>query len=173
MFACKLAATGFKGVELNELNLSLNEVAETPLDSIALPSSIFALCSLRGSYSRSYAVDLVFVRCTPDGESKTSNAGWGSGWAQESGGGSGGNRSITCDRPRRDEHHSGDKRPPSARLSRRSRYLSPRIPLPLKTQPHQFASTRGYAIRKAYHQPVERVGRWAIIPTPLCVRLVA
>ena len=79
MFACKLAATGFKGVELSELNLSLNVVAETPLDNFALPSSIFALCSLRGSYSRSYVVDLIFVRCTPDGESKTSDAGYGSG----------------------------------------------------------------------------------------------
>jgi len=53
MFACKLAATGFNGVELKEVNLSLNEVAETPLDNFALPSGIFVLCSLCGSYSRS------------------------------------------------------------------------------------------------------------------------
>lgn len=68
MLACKLAATGFSGVELSELNLSLNEVAETPLDSFALPSGIFALCSLCGSYGRSSVVDLVFARSTADGE---------------------------------------------------------------------------------------------------------
>ena len=68
MLACKLAATGFSGVELNELNLSLNEVAETPLDSFALPSDIFVLCSLCGSYGRSEVVDLFFARSTADGE---------------------------------------------------------------------------------------------------------
>jgi len=48
MLACKLAATGFNGVELNEVNLSLNEAAETPLDNFALPSGIFVLYSLCG-----------------------------------------------------------------------------------------------------------------------------
>jgi hypothetical protein len=59
MLACKLAATGFRGVELNEASLSLKEVAETPLDSFALPSGIFALYSLYGSYNRSEVADLV------------------------------------------------------------------------------------------------------------------
>ena len=49
ILACKLAATGFRGVELNKLNLSLSEVAETPLDNFALPSGIFVFYSLRGS----------------------------------------------------------------------------------------------------------------------------
>ena len=68
MLACKLAATGFSGVELNKVNLSLNEVAETPLDSFALPSGIFVLCNLRGSYNRSDVVDLASARFTGDGE---------------------------------------------------------------------------------------------------------
>ena len=43
ILACKLAATGFSGVELSEVNLSLKEVAEMPLDSFTRPSGIFAL----------------------------------------------------------------------------------------------------------------------------------
>ena len=69
MLACKLAATGFSGVELNEVSLSLNEVAETPLDNFALVSGIFMPCSLCGSYGRCEVVDLlVSVRSTPNGE---------------------------------------------------------------------------------------------------------
>ena len=75
MLACKLAATGFNGVELKEVNLSLNEVAETPLDSFALPSGILKLFSLHGSYSRSCVGGMVSARFTRDGESKTSSAG--------------------------------------------------------------------------------------------------
>jgi hypothetical protein len=54
MLACKLAATGLSGVELSlsEVNLSLNELAETPLDNFARPSGIFTLCSLYGSCRR-------------------------------------------------------------------------------------------------------------------------
>jgi len=70
MLACKLAATGFSGVELKELNLSLNEVAETPLDSFILPSGIFAFCSAQGC---SKVASVVTVRSTPDDESKTSS----------------------------------------------------------------------------------------------------
>lgn len=69
MLACKLAATGFSGVELNEVSLSLNEVAETPLDNFALVSGIFMPYSLCGSYGRCEVVDLlVSVRSTPNGE---------------------------------------------------------------------------------------------------------
>jgi len=68
MLACKLAATGFSGVELNEVNLSLSEVAETPLDNFALPSGIFVLYSPCDSYGRSEVVDLVSVRFTVDDE---------------------------------------------------------------------------------------------------------
>lgn len=50
MLACKLAATGFRGVELSEDNLSLNELAETPLDNIPLPSGIFAVYGPRESH---------------------------------------------------------------------------------------------------------------------------
>lgn len=66
--ARKLAATGFSGVELSEANRSLNEVAETPLDNFTLPSGIFALDSVRDSYSLSKVVDLASVRSTADGE---------------------------------------------------------------------------------------------------------
>lgn len=59
MFACKLAATGFRGVELNEDSLSLSELAETPLDNFALPSGILAIYDLHGSYGPSEVVDLV------------------------------------------------------------------------------------------------------------------
>lgn len=52
MLACKLAATGFSGVELREVNLSLNEVGETPLDSFTRPSGISVLYGLFGSYGR-------------------------------------------------------------------------------------------------------------------------
>jgi len=75
MLACKLAATGFSGVELNEVNLSLSEVAETPLDNFALASGIFALYSLCGSCGLFGVVDLVFARSTADGERKTSCTG--------------------------------------------------------------------------------------------------
>ena len=68
MLACKLAATGFSGVELNKVNLSLNEVAETPLESFALPSGIFVFCSLCYSHSLSKVVDPVFVLSTDGGE---------------------------------------------------------------------------------------------------------
>lgn len=76
MLACKLAATGFRGVELNEDSLSLNELAETPLDNFALLSGIFALFC--GSHDLSKVVDLVSVRFTVDGEEKTSCTGRGS-----------------------------------------------------------------------------------------------
>ena len=78
MLACKLAATGFRGVELNEDSLSLNELAETPLDNFALLSGIFALYRLCGSHDLSKVVDLVSVRFTVDGEEKTSCTGRGS-----------------------------------------------------------------------------------------------
>lgn len=78
MLACKLAATGFRGVELNEDNLSLNELAETPLDNFALLSGILALYHLCGSHDLSKVVDLVSVRFTVDGEEKTSCTGRGS-----------------------------------------------------------------------------------------------
>ena len=68
MLACKLAATGFNGVELRELNLSLNEVAETPLDSFALPSGILELFGLHGFYGRSYVAGVVSARFTRDSE---------------------------------------------------------------------------------------------------------
>lgn len=45
-------------MELSEDSLSLNELAETPLDSFALPSGIFALYDLHGSYGPSEVVDL-------------------------------------------------------------------------------------------------------------------
>ena len=75
MFACKLAATGFRGVELSEVNLSLNELAETPLDNFARPSGIFVLCGLYRSYGRSQVVDLVSVQSTVEGEEEASRAG--------------------------------------------------------------------------------------------------
>ena len=53
IFACKLAATGFNGVELKELNLFVNEVGETPPDNFTPLSGIFVLCSRCNSYGRS------------------------------------------------------------------------------------------------------------------------
>jgi len=75
MLAWRLAATGFSGVELNKVNFSLNEVAETPLDNFARPSGIFVLDSLCDSYGRLGVVDSVSVRSTADGEWNTSRAG--------------------------------------------------------------------------------------------------
>jgi len=75
MLACKLAATGFSGVELSEVNLSLNEAAETPLDNFARASGIFTLYSPYGSYGRFEVTDLVSVWFTVDGGEKTSCAG--------------------------------------------------------------------------------------------------
>ena len=74
MLACKLAATGFSGVELSEVNLFLNELAETPLDNLARPSGIFTLYSLYRSYGRPKVVDLLSVRFAVDGEEKTSSS---------------------------------------------------------------------------------------------------
>lgn len=70
ILACKLAATGLSGVELNEVNLSLSEVAETPLDNFGLPSDIFVLYSLCSLYSRSEVVDLTSVGSTAKGGQK-------------------------------------------------------------------------------------------------------
>ena len=75
MFACKLAATGFNGVELKELNLSLNEVAETPLDSFILPSGIFVVFSFRNACGCSEVVGVVTAWSTTDDEPKTSSVG--------------------------------------------------------------------------------------------------
>lgn len=71
MLACKLAATGFKGVELSEVNLCLNEVADMPLDNSGRPSGIFTLYSLYGSYGRFEVADLVSSLFAVDGEEKT------------------------------------------------------------------------------------------------------
>lgn len=75
MLACKLAATGFSGVELSEVNLSLNEVAETPLDNFARPSDIFTLHSFHRSYGRPKVADLVTERFTVDGRERTRRKG--------------------------------------------------------------------------------------------------
>ena len=72
MLACKLAATGFSGVELSEVNLSLSEVAETPLDKFTRPPGISTLYNLYGSYGRPKVTDLASVRFTVDGGEKTS-----------------------------------------------------------------------------------------------------
>ena len=52
MLACKLAATGFSGVELSVVNIFLNELAEAPLNNFACPSGIFTLYGLYRSYGR-------------------------------------------------------------------------------------------------------------------------